>query len=130
MLDSSTFKMAIALAARIVPGNSMMPGATPRSSSPAVSTPRATSRMTSSPKRRFSQAAKAAAAPKQITGVAASSDSSADERCNCACRSGNSGGRLAIAVRRLNPAAVTAMTSSMVWWDRRGPAAGCSAISN
>ncbi|HME67409.1 MAG TPA: hypothetical protein VKG61_21155, partial [Streptosporangiaceae bacterium] len=54
----------------------------------------------------------------------------ADERCNWVCRSGNSGGRLAIAVRRLNPAAVTAMTSSMVWWDRRGPAAGCTAISN
>jgi len=115
MLDSSTFKMAIALAASTVPGNSMMPGSAPRSSSPAVSTPRAASRTTSSPKRRFSQAAKAAAAPKQITGVAASSDSPADERCSRTCRSGNSGGRLLIAVRRLNAAAVTATTSSTVW---------------
>ena len=115
MLDSSTFKMAMALAASAVPGNSMMLGAAPRSSNPAVSTPRAASRTTSSPKCRFSQAAKAAAAPKQITGVAASSDRAADERCSCACRSGNSGGRLVTAARRLNPAAVTATTSSVVW---------------
>ena len=107
--------MAMALAASAVPGNSRTPGATPRSSSPAVSTPRATSRTTSSPKRRFSQAAKAAAAPKQITGVAASSDKAADDRCSRACRSGNSGGTLLTAVRRLNPAAVTATTSSVFW---------------
>ena len=107
--------MAIALAASTVPGNSMMPGATPRSSSPAASTPRAASKTTSSPNRRFSQAAGAAAAPKQITGVAASRDRAADERCSWVCRSGNSGGRLLTAVRRLNPAAVTATTSRMVW---------------
>ena len=115
MLDSSTFRMAIAHAASAVPGNSMTSGAAPRSSSPAASTARATSRTTSSPKRRFSQAAKAAATPKQITGVAASSDRAAADRCSRACRSGNSGGRLVMAARRLNPAAVTATTSSIVW---------------
>jgi hypothetical protein len=115
MLDSSTFKMAIALAASTVPGNSITPGATPRNASPAVSTTRATSRTTSSPKRRFSQAANAAAAPKQITGVAASSDRAVADRCSRVCRSGNSGGRLLTAVRRLNPAAVTATTSSAFW---------------
>ena len=112
MLDSSTFKIAIALAASAVPGNSRIPGTAARNSSPAVSTPRATSRIASSPKRRFSHAAKAETTPKQMTGVAASSDSAADDMCSRVPRSGNRGGRLAIAVRRLNPAAATATTSS------------------
>ena len=122
--------MAIALAARAVPGNSMMFGAAPLSSKPAVSTPRATSRIGSSPKRRFSQAAKAETTPKQITGVAASSDSVAEDRCSRVPRIGKSGGRLVIAVRRLNPAAATATTSSVIWYDRRRPAAGNLGISH
>src|SRR6202034_4026821 len=120
MLDSSTFKIAIALAASAVPGNSKIAGSAPRSSSPAVSTPSAASRIASSPKRRFSQAAKAETTPKQITGVAASSDSPAEDRCSRVCRSGNSGGRLVMAVRRLNPAAATATTSSGISYGRRG----------
>src|ERR1035438_6108038 len=130
MLDSSTFKMAIALAASAVPGNSRTAGAAPRSSKPAVSTPRATSRIGSSPKRRCSQAAKAETTPKQITGVAASTDSAADDRCSRVPRSGKIGGRLVIAVRRLNPAAATATTSSVIWYFRRGPPGERSAISN
>ena len=104
----------MALAASAVPGNSMAPGATPRSSRPAVSRISATSRIISSPYRRFSQAAKAETTPKQITGVAASRDSVADDRCSWVCRSGKSGGRLVIAVRRLKPAAATATTSSVI----------------
>jgi hypothetical protein len=30
----------------------------------------------------------------------------------------------------LNPAAATATTSSVIWYDRRRPAAGCLAISH
>ena len=114
MLDSSTLRMAIALAARIVPGKSMALGAAPRSSNPPVSTIRANSRIVSSPNRRFSQAANADTTPKQITGVAASSDSVADDRCSRVCRSGNSGGRLVMAVRRFRPAAATATTSRVI----------------
>ncbi len=112
MLESSTLRTAIELAASTVPGNSRAPGAAPRSSRPAVSRISAASRITSSPYRRFSQAAKADTTPKQITGVAASSDSVADDRCSRSCRSGKTGGRLVIAVRRLSPAAATATTSS------------------
>jgi len=122
--------MAIALAASAVPGNSRTPGAAPRNSSPAVSTPSATSSIGSSPKRRFSQAANADTTPKQITGVAARSDTVAEDRCSRVSRSGKSGGRLVIAVRKLNPAAATATTSSVIWYDRRRPAAGCLAISH
>lgn len=106
--------MPIALAARIVPENSRAPGHRPRSSRPPASTPRAASKVISSPNRLFSQAANAEATPKQITGVAASSDSVADDRCSREARSGNSGGRLVIAVRRFSPAAATATTSSAV----------------
>ena len=60
------------------------------------------------------QAAKAETTPKQTTGVAASSDSVADDRCSWSWRSGKSGGRLVIAVRRLSPAAATATTSSAI----------------
>ena len=49
MLDRSTLRTAIALAASTVPGNSMTPGATPRNSRPAVSRTSATSRIISSP---------------------------------------------------------------------------------
>jgi hypothetical protein len=49
MLDSSTLRTAIALAASTVPGNSMIAGAAPRSSSPALSRISETSRMASSP---------------------------------------------------------------------------------
>ena len=112
MLESSTLSTAMALAASAVPGNSMIPGAAPRSSRPAVSRISATSRIASSPYLRFSQAAKAETTPKQITGVAASSDSAAGDRCSWICRSGKSGGRLVIAVRRLKPAAATATTRS------------------
>ncbi len=115
MLDSSTLRTAIALAASAVPGNSMIDGDTPRSSSPAVSKISATSRTRSSPQRLLIQAAKAETTPKQITGVVASSESTAEDRCSRADRSGNSGGRLVIAVRRFSPAATTATTSSVVW---------------
>ena len=108
----------------------MMFGAAPLSSKPAVSTPRATSRIGSSPKRRFSQAAKAETTPKQITGVAARSDSAAEDRCNRVPRTGKSGGRLVIAARRLNPAAATATTSSVISRDRRRPPAGNLGISH
>jgi len=114
MLASSTLRMAIAAAASAVPGNSMAPGATPRRTSPAASTPKATSRTRSSPWRRLSQAAKAEAMPKNSTGVAPSSDNSAVDRCSRDARSGNSGGRLAIAIRRLNPAAAMATMSNAV----------------
>ena len=130
MLESSTLRTAIALAASAVPGNSMISGAAPRSSRPAVSRTSATSRIASSPYRRFSQAAKAETTPKQITGVAARSDSPADDRCSWACRSGKSGGRLVIAVRRLNPAAATATTSSVISYGRRTLAAWYLGISN
>ena len=115
MLDSSTLRMAIALAASAVPGNSRVDGAIPRSSRPAVSTARAASRARSSPQRRFSRGAKAETTPKQITGVVASSDSAAEDRCSRVPRSGNSGGRLVIAARRFSPAAATATMSSVVW---------------
>jgi len=104
----------MALAASAVPGNSMALGSRPRSSRPAVSRISATSRFISSPYRRFSHAAKAETTPKQITGVAASRDSVADDRCSVVCMSGKSGGTLVIAVRRLNPAAATATTSSAI----------------
>src|SRR5579875_2486549 len=122
MLDSSTFRIAIELAASTVPGNSIAAGTAPRSASPAVSTASATSRVRSSPNRRFSHAAIPETTPKQITGVAASSDKVADDRCSRAARSGNSGGRLVIAVRRFSPAADTATTSSAVSYGRRSPA--------
>ena len=118
-LDSSTFRTATELAASMVPGNSMADGARPRSSSPAASTASAISRTGSSPKRRLIQAAKAETTPKHSTGVAASNDSAAGDRCSWDARSGNSGGTLAIAVRRFSPAAATATTRSAVGQDRR-----------
>ena len=125
-LDSSTFRIAIELAASTVPGNSMADGARPRRASPAASTASAISRTGSSPKRRLNQAAKAETTPKQRTGVAASSDSAAGDRCSWDARSGNSGGTLVIAVRRFSPAAATATMRSAADQDRR---AGSWAIS-
>jgi len=78
-LDNSTFITAIALDASTVPGNSIAPGHSPRSSSPQVSTAAAASRTRSSPSRLLSHAANAETTPKQITGVAASSDTVAVE---------------------------------------------------
>ncbi len=49
MLESSTLRTAIALAASAVPGNSMTRGAAPRSSRPAAIRTSAASRITSSP---------------------------------------------------------------------------------
>src|SRR5260370_223742 len=85
---------------------------------------------TPTPEGRFDRGEKAETTPKQITGGAASSDRLADDRCSGVCRSGNSGGRLVIAVRRLSPAAATATTSSVISYGRREPAAWYLAISN
>ena len=79
-----------------------------------MSTVSAISRLRSSPQRRLIQGAKAETAPKQSTGVVASSDSVAGDMSSRAASSGNSGGRLVIAVRRLKPAAATATTSSVI----------------
>ena len=73
---------------------------------------------------------KAETTPKQITGVAASRDSVADDRCRLVCSSGKIGGRLVIAVRRFSPAAATATTSSAISYGRRVPPAWYLVISN
>ena len=80
-LDSSTFITAIAEAARTVPGNSIAPGAAPRSSSPAASAMSAASSTRSSPSHLLSFAANPETTPKQMTGVAASREIAAADRC-------------------------------------------------
>ena len=87
-LLSSTFMTAMAAAASTVPGNSSAPGAAARSTSPAASATRAASRARSSPIRRASGAANPDTIPKQMTGVAASTDTTADDRCRRSCNSG------------------------------------------
>ena len=104
--------MAIAAAASTVPGNSSAPGAAPRSSRPAVSAAMAASSTRSSPSRLLSHAAKAEKTAKQRTGVAASTEIVAVDSPSPSWSSGNTGGRLVIAPRRLNPSAATPITSS------------------
>ncbi len=79
-LDSSTFITAIAALASTVPGNSIAPGAAPRSTSPAASAMSAASSTRSSPSRLLSDAAKPETTPKQMTGVAASTEIVAADR--------------------------------------------------
>ena len=67
----------------------------------------------SSPSRRASAAAKPETTPKQMTGVAARTETVAVERCRVDSSSGKIGGRLVIAVRRLKPSAITPTTSSV-----------------
>ena len=110
-LDSRTFITAIALLSRIVPGKSSARGATPRATRPAVSAIIAPSRTRSSPARLARAAAKPETTPKQITGVAASSETVALDRPRLSCSSGKIGGRLVIAPRRLKPSASTPTTS-------------------
>ena len=111
-LDSSTFITAIAAAASTVPGNSSVPGAAPRSTSPAASAMSAAISTRSSPSHLLSDAAKPETTPKQMTGVAASTEIAAADRCRLPASSGKTGGRLVIAPRRLNPSAATPTISS------------------
>ena len=110
-LGSSTFSSAMAAAASAVPGNSSTPGATPRRIRPAASRPTAPPSTCSSPNRRLSGAATPENTPKASTGSEASTDTSTGARCSRADSSGNSGGRLVIAARRLNAIAMTPATS-------------------
>ena len=112
-LDSRTFITAIAPLARIVPGNSRAPGATARAMRPIVRAMIAPSRTRSSPARLARMAAKPETTPKQMTGVAASMEIVALDRPRLVWSSGKTGGRLVIAVRRLNPRASTPITSSV-----------------
>ena len=102
----------MAAPASAVPGNSSTPGATPRRISPAASRPTAPPSTRSSPNRRLSGAATPENTPKASTGSAASADTAAGARCRRVDSSGNSGGRLVIAARRLNAIARTPATSS------------------
>jgi hypothetical protein len=130
MLDSSTFMMAIEPRARTEPGNSSAPGHAPRNSSPAEQPISAPNSTRSSPNRRLSEAATPENAPKHSTGVAASQVMVAEDRCSLSCSSGNTGGKLVMAARRLNASAAIETTSSVASSDRRaGPsAAGILAI--
>ena len=87
--------------ASTVPGNSIDPGAAPRSSRPAASSSSAASSTRSSPNPRLSGAATPENSPKQSTGTAASTAIDAEDRCSAADSSGKTGGRLVIAARRL-----------------------------
>ena len=112
-LESSTFMIAMAAPARIVPGNSATPGAAARTASPSVRATIAANSIRSSPSRRASAAAKPETTPKHRTGVAARTETVAVEMCRVDSSSGKIGGRLAIAVRRLKPSATTPTTSSV-----------------
>ena len=103
----------MAAPARIVPGNSRADGAAARSTRPAVSAMIAANSTRSSPSRRASAAAKPETTPKQMTGVAARTETVAPDRPSRVCSSGKIGGRLVIAPRRLKPSAITPMTSSV-----------------
>ena len=100
-LGSSTFISAMALPAITVPGSSRADGAAPRTSSPAASRTRATPSTRSSPNARLSGAAIPENRPKHSTGMAASTDWLAADRCSAPCSSGKIGGRLVIAARML-----------------------------
>jgi hypothetical protein len=100
-LDSSTFITAMAPAVAMVPGNSSMRGATARVTRPTATMMTAPSSTRSSPARRASVAAKPETTPKQMTGVAASTEITAPDSPRLDCSSGKTGGRLVIAPRRL-----------------------------
>ncbi len=110
-LGSSTLSSAMAAAASAVPGNSSTPGAAPRSSRPAASTASAPPSTRSSPNRRLSGAATPENTPNASTGRDARTEMAAGDRCRRADSSGNSGGRLVMAARRLNAIARTPATS-------------------
>ena len=101
----------MAAPASAVPGNSSTPGATPRRISPAASRPTAPPSTRSSPNRRLSGAATPENTPKASTGNDARTEIPAGGRCRRPDSSGNSGGRLVIAARRLNAIASTPATS-------------------
>src|SRR5580692_6725030 len=105
-----------------VPGNSRRPGTAPRSSSPAASSTSAAPSTRSSPNRRLSGAATPEHTPKASTGSAASADSAALDRCRLSASSGNSGGRLVMAARKLKASATMPRTNTAVRWARRRPA--------
>jgi len=100
-LDNSTFITAMAALQAMVPGNSSTLGSAPRATRPAASTMTAPSSTRSSPARRASAAANPETTPKQITGVAASSEMAALDRPRLAWSSGKIGGRPVMAPRRL-----------------------------
>ena len=79
----------------------MVPGQAPRASRPTASSSREAISTRSSPNRRDSGAATNENTAKHSTGVAASSATVSDDRCSTEASSGNTGGRLVIAARRL-----------------------------
>jgi hypothetical protein len=114
--------MAIEPSARIEPGKSRTPGNAPRNSSPAEQPISAPNSTRSSPNRRLSEAAMPENAPKHSTGVAASQVMVSEDRCSLSCSSGNTGGKLVMAARRLKASAAIATTSTVASSDRRaGP---------
>ena len=110
--------MAIAPQATMVPGNSIVPGSAPRSSSPADTRMSAPNSTRSSPSRRLSHAASPETAPKHRTGVAASTVTVAGDSPSRCSSSGKIGGKLVMAALRLNASAVIEMTSSAASSDR------------
>ncbi len=122
-LGNSTFSNAIAPPATTVPGNSSAAGLTLRSSKPAASRTTAMPRTRSSPNRRLSGAPAPEKTPKHSTGIAASSDRVAADRCSADSSSGKIGGRLVTAARMLMPSKITPPISSAAPGpDRSSPA--------
>ena len=104
--------IAMAAAARAVAGSSARWGKPPRSARDTASTISAASSACSSPNRRLSLAASPENTPKHTTGIVASAVTVADDSPSLEASSGNTGGRLVMAGRRLNARATIPATSS------------------